>query len=238
MYAHTTCINSIQTCTCRFKFWKQIARKFYAVERIDLNPIDPPSPPTKKRSQESHHNESGSTVNTLEEVEQKITEKLDSIFEMTKDPSGLDSILEMTTVALKEAFQFKICLRSVSLSAMVAMCCGQMIKYQKCTDTWYAGAETLQKTCPACRAVHAVLKLSQLRGMDSLIGLVHKCTDTWYAGAETLQKTCPACRAVHAVLKLSQLRGMDSLIGLVHSPFEAAERPLIRTYQPCPQLEL
>ena len=191
-----------------FKFWKQIARKFYAVERVDLNPIDPPSPPTKKRSQESHHNESGSIVNTLEEVEQKITEKLDSIFEMTKDPSGLDSIvemtkdpsgldsiLEMTEVALKEAFQFKICLRSVSLSAMVAMCCGQMIKYQKCTDTWYAGAETLQKTCPACRTVHAVLKLSQLRGMDSLIGLVH-------------------------------------------SPFEAAERPLIRTYHPCPQLEL
>ena len=105
-----------------FKFWKQNARKFYAVERVDL--INPPSPPTKKRrSQESHHNEVNLIVSTLEEVEQKITEKLDSIFEITKDstiPLGLK-------VALKEAFQCKICLRSVSLPAMVATCCGQMI---------------------------------------------------------------------------------------------------------------
>ena len=87
-------------------------------------------------------------MNTLEVVEHKITEKLDSIFVVTKDsniPLGL-------RVALKEAFQCIICLRSVYLPAMVAMCCGQMIGCQMCTDTWYAGAEMLQKTCPACRA--------------------------------------------------------------------------------------
>ena len=64
-----------------FKFWKQNARKFYAVERVDLNPIDQPSPPSKKRwIQELHHDELDSIMNTLEVVEQKITEKLNSIF--------------------------------------------------------------------------------------------------------------------------------------------------------------
>ena len=111
-------------------------------------------------------------MSTLEVVEQNIIEKLDSIFEVTKDstiPLGLK-------MALKEAFQCKTCLRSESLPAMVATCCVQMIECQACTDmyTWYSGAEMLQKTCPACRAERAVVELSQLRGMDSLIGQV-KC---------------------------------------------------------------
>ena len=158
---------------------------------MDLNPIDPPSPPTKKRrSQESHQIDS--IVNTLEEVEQKITEKLDSIFEITKDsniPLGLK-------VALKEAFQCKICLRSVSLPAMVATCCGQMIGCQMCTDTWYAGAEMLQKTCPACRAERAVLKLSQLRGMDSLIGQVHSLFEAAEEATDRDISAMPTARVV------------------------------------------
>ena len=79
-------INSIHTCTriylC-FKFRKENARKFYSLERVDLNQPDPPSPPSKKRSQESHHNELDTILNTLEVMEEKVTDKLNRSFEVT-----------------------------------------------------------------------------------------------------------------------------------------------------------
>ena len=67
-----------------FKFRKQNARKFYSVERVDLNQPDPPSPPSKKRrSQESHHNKLDTILNTLEVVEEKVTDKFNRSFEVT-----------------------------------------------------------------------------------------------------------------------------------------------------------
>ena len=71
---------------------------------------------------------------------------------------------------LSEAFLCKICLRSATLSATVATCCGQLIGCHSCTDTWYTtNADIMKQTCPACRAKRGAAKLCQLRGKESLI---------------------------------------------------------------------
>ena len=71
---------------------------------------------------------------------------------------------------LSEAFLYKICLRSTTLSAMVATCCGQLIGCHSCTDTWYTtNADIMKQTCPACRAIRGAARLCQLRGKESLI---------------------------------------------------------------------
>jgi len=93
-------------------------------------------------------------------------DKLESIFRVTKH----DKIPLGVKASLSEAFQCKICLRCVSLPAMIATCCGQLIGCQSCTDTWYTTSpDIMKKTCPACRAERGAAKLCQLRGMDSLI---------------------------------------------------------------------
>ena len=112
------------------------------------------------------HNELDAILHTLEEVEEKVSDKLEILFRVIKHdkiPLGLKTLLS-------EPFQCKICVRPVTVPAMVATCCGQLIGCQSCTDTWYTtGADIMKKTCPACRAERGAARLCQLRGMDSLI---------------------------------------------------------------------
>lgn len=82
-----------------FKFWKQHARKLYAVNRNDINPPDPPSPLPKKRKTgaELTLHELDTILHTLEEVEEKVSDKLESIFRVTKNdmiPLGLKTSIK------------------------------------------------------------------------------------------------------------------------------------------------
>ena len=173
------------------QFWKQPARKFYAVTEGDLASctrkrsskqrrsvinIDDDDdddtyddfvtgPPTKKRTLNAERSSIGSRLNTIEAKVDALHADVDKVLSLTaetKVPLGLKLLLQ-------EAFLCPICNLIMTPPVIFAKCCRSIIGCESCVNFRYSGENATTKHCPQCRAERGYAGTLRQCGLDDFL---------------------------------------------------------------------
>ena len=136
------------------EFWKQSARKVYAVALED------------EASASKRFKEEPPTDESFLELKESIF----SLLKLTKDskvPLGLKNLLN-------DAFKCKICQMIMKPPIIYSGCCCTIIGCEVCVNKWYSnsgatGNDMLTRACPFCNSPRGLSNTSRITGLDEFL---------------------------------------------------------------------
>lgn len=132
------------------EFWKQSARKVYAIALED-------QASSSKRFKEEPPTE----ASFLE-----LKESMFSLLKLTKDSNVP---LELKNL-MNEAFKCKICHIIMKPPIITSGCCRTIIGCEVCINKWYSGGtDVLTRACPFCNSPRGLSNTSRLTGLDDFL---------------------------------------------------------------------
>ncbi|CAL9684742.1 unnamed protein product [Knipowitschia caucasica] len=154
-------------------FWKQNARKIYAVPEEQLQRLR-----GNKRKRESRNGDSSALPEVLDQIEEVLlaSQGLQEVSKSLKDLVAFVRGNKYTTVSLSEdqaaavkaAFSCVIC-RDPMKDPMFASCCTTVLGCRACLDQWQDG----HAHCPKCRTDDFSFHIQSVVGLDDALTALH-----------------------------------------------------------------
>ena len=168
-------------------FWKQAARKFYAVPEGDFHSAHRRSrkrkpyiilddededttdfEPVMKKAAMNGCNSCCVKLDVIEGKIEVVNKNLDKVLSLSPSmsvPPGLKLLLQ-------DSFSCPICKLLMTPPVIFAKCCRRVIGCEKCTNEWYSGTNATTKPCPYCRGERGCAETVRICGLDEfLVGI-------------------------------------------------------------------
>lgn len=171
------------------QFWKQPARKFFAIPEEDMTPASHGKKRPRSVSagqakeifiddeddddfqsvcigKKGKHVMSTRRLEELGESLSDLHDKIDKFFTLSADSKIPLSLKKL----LKESFSCKVCRESpMKPPIYFAKCCRTIVGCEKCVNHWYTGDDVTTKSCLYCGAERGYSETMRQHGLDEFL---------------------------------------------------------------------